>query len=168
MVGQQKADLREQVPFIIGLIVLLVLLVICTYYFIQVLGSSMGGAGAGAPVDIFSEGQSSGNTSTTTVAPRQNTIETCLSDAGINSTVFLYSPTCPHCQRMQPIIDQLIAEGHAITKVSVQDPKKLAAISSCVRIRSVVPQLICNRDGAILEGETTIDTVREFYAKCAP
>lgn len=167
MAEKQQSSLRDRMPFIVGLIVLMILLVVCTYYFIKAVGAGFGVASAGAGNDIFTEGVGDSG-AVAYNASKQSSVLECLLEKGIDRVIFLYSPTCPHCLRMQPVIDQLIAEGYDISKVSVQETGRLSAISSCVKIRPVVPQLICHKSGAVLEGEAAISKVREFYNKCNP
>ncbi len=159
----KKIDIAKNAPLILGIAVVVVLLFAAVLLFMQRVTEAFTSvsnnenvfSGTGAvPLENESAGQGTATQS----------VKDCLLNNGFNTSVYLYSPTCPHCQRMMPIVDALISEGYNITKVAASSG--FAPLASCVNIRPVVPQFICNLNGQVLEGEVSEDKLREFYNNC--
>ncbi len=95
-------------------------------------------------------------------------VEACMSELGHDSLIFLYSPTCPHCHNMQPIVDDLINNGYKIEKLnSYEDNDMISEINTrCVHLQPYVPQFICPTDGKIKVGEMSKEALEQFYNSC--
>ncbi len=97
-------------------------------------------------------------------------LQQCFSDLGYNGLVFVYSPTCPHCHRMQPIVDDLVSKGLNIQKVnSFEQRAVLADINNnCLTLKPYVPQFICPVNGEVKVGEMSEEELQNFYNSCFP
>ena len=95
-------------------------------------------------------------------------VQQCFSDLGYDGLVFVYSPTCPHCHRMQPIVDDLVSKGLNIQKVnSFEQRSVLADINNnCLTLKPYVPQFICPVNGEVKVGEMSEDELQSFYNSC--
>ncbi len=154
---------KNKIPIILGIVVLLVLLLVAIYYFMQVMGQSLSNAQTNIGSGLSN---TSGLGSDNTTLPLNLSVKDCLASKGYTTFLFLHSPYCPHCQNMQPIIDGLTSEGYQITKVDVTNSAQVAAVSECVKLQSYVPQFVCHRTGASDVGEMDREQVIELYNNC--
>lgn len=112
--------------------------------------------------------QMGNETETETTDPLEGTnmtVQDCLNQIGFDGYIFLYSTTCPHCQTMLPIVDELIAEGYNFDKTtdSTDLHKCLSDISG------YVPEFICNtgnKEANHLGGGLTKEDLIELYNNC--
>jgi len=148
---------------IIGIVVLSILLIVVAYYFISALLNSFGraqgqvGENVNTSEENFTDGTQAGNLS----------VKECLALQGYNTFLFLYSPYCPHCERMLPVMDELIANGYKVVKVDVTDSAQVAKITGCAKLQPFVPQYVCPYTGATEVGELPKEQVIELYNQCA-
>jgi thiol-disulfide isomerase/thioredoxin len=94
----------------------------------------------------------------------------CATKNGLDkkSVVFIYSDSCPHCQRMKPIVTELEGAGANFKWASVYDSDMKVALSECYKdvLADGVPQFICARDGQTIVGETSQANLGAFAAAC--
>ncbi|MCF7861427.1 peptidylprolyl isomerase [Candidatus Woesearchaeota archaeon] len=93
-------------------------------------------------------------------------VKSCVADFGLTGEemIFLHSTTCPHCVKMQPIVDTLVGEGRNIKKVeaSSEDAQMVPTCLSTIVTSGAVPQFICLKDGKVLVGERRETELRNF------
>lgn len=93
------------------------------------------------------------------------TVQECLNNEGYEGYIFLYSPSCPHCNNMLPIVDELIAEGYKIDKTMDS-----SGLRKCLSdLSGYVPDFICNtgnKEANHLGGGLTKEDLIELYTLC--
>ncbi|MBD3249545.1 hypothetical protein GF336_05870 [Candidatus Woesearchaeota archaeon] len=94
----------------------------------------------------------------------------CLSQYGVgaDAVVFYHANWCPHCQNMQPIVQQLIDEGYKFVWIETTEGVN-TELSECFEdvIQGAVPQFICAGTKASQLGEMSKENLKEFADKCA-
>ncbi len=112
------------------------------------------------------ENQTETETETTDPLEGTNmTVQDCLDQYGFDGYIFLYSTSCPHCQNMLPIVDELIAEGYNFDKTT--DSTDLRKCLS--DLSGYVPEFICNtgnKEANHLGGGLTKEDLIELYNTC--
>lgn len=85
-----------------------------------------------------------------------------------NSVIFIYSESCPHCQRMKPIVTELETEEYKFKWASVSDSAIKPILSNCYSdvLAGGVPQFICARTGQTIVGEQAKETLKSFAQSC--
>lgn len=154
---------KSKMLIIMGIIVVVILLLATVYYFMQVMSNSLAEARGSAGEEGSATGE---NLSEGMVGGGNISVKECLASKGYSTFLFLHSPSCPHCRNMQPTINGLVADGYNITSVDVTNSSAMAAITSCVRLQSFVPQFLCNKNGQSEIGEMTRESVIELYNSC--
>jgi thiol-disulfide isomerase/thioredoxin len=97
------------------------------------------------------------------------TVQECLDNEGFDGYIFLYSTNCPHCQTMLPIVDELIAEGYNIEKVTSTTPGSENLDNCLSDISGYVPEFICNtgnKEASHLGGGLTKEDIINLYNAC--
>jgi thiol-disulfide isomerase/thioredoxin len=107
-----------------------------------------------------------------TIDPLEGTnmsVQDCLNQIGFDGYIFLYSTSCPHCQTMLPIVDELIAEGYNFEKVTSATPGS-EKLSQCLSdLSGYVPEFICNtgnKEASHLGGGLTKEQLIDMYNSC--
>jgi thiol-disulfide isomerase/thioredoxin len=94
----------------------------------------------------------------------------CATENGLDKkeVIFIYSDSCPHCQKMKPIITDLQGENYKFKWASVSDNEIKTILSKCYADVLVggVPQFICARNGQTIVGQRTKEIMKEFAASC--
>jgi len=85
-----------------------------------------------------------------------------------DTVVFVYSDSCPHCVRMQPIVTDLGLEDYRFKWASVEDDESKALLRECFSdvIAGGVPQFICSKNGQTLVGEKPKEVLKAFAESC--
>ena len=87
-----------------------------------------------------------------------------------NEVYFIYSDWCSHCQKMEPWVEQLIAEGYEFIKVNSQDSTSLNDARTCldgVAQLQYIPEFVCMGNEQDHVGEfASIDDMRAFVLSC--
>ena len=116
--------------------------------------------------------QNNNQTETEPTNPLEGTnmsVQECLNQIGFDGYIFLYSTSCPHCQNMLPIVDELIAEGYNFEKVTSSTPGS-EKLSQCISdLSGYVPEFICNtgnKEASHLGGGLTKEELIEMYNAC--
>jgi thiol-disulfide isomerase/thioredoxin len=94
----------------------------------------------------------------------------CATKNGLDkkTVIFLYSDSCPHCQKMKPIITELQSENYNFKWASVSDNEMRNILSECYSdvLAGGVPQFICAKNGQTIVGEKSKETMAEFAKSC--
>ncbi|MGC8923742.1 MAG: thioredoxin family protein [Candidatus Micrarchaeia archaeon] len=148
-----------------GIIIIIILLLVSIYLFVQSISNSI--SKANEHITEFDEGLDTNATGDGQKAVQS--VEECFKTMGFESVlVYMYLPTCPYCQQMNPIIDNLISRGYPIAKVDASNTKLYVNLAGCTNMRAVVPQYICTLNGKVLEGSVSEDELMKFYNSCQP
>ena len=95
---------------------------------------------------------------------------TCAVENGLtkDTILFVYSDTCPHCQRMKPIVVELEVEEYNFKWISASDNEAKTILRNCFSdvLAGGVPQFICAKNGETIVGETPKEVLREFADNC--
>ena len=95
---------------------------------------------------------------------------TCAVENGLtkDTILFVYSDTCPHCQRMKPIVVELEVEEYNFKWISASDNEAKIILRNCFSdvLAGGVPQFICAKNGQTIVGETPKEILREFADNC--
>ena len=84
-----------------------------------------------------------------------------------DTVIFVYSDSCPHCQNMKPLIEELEGQGYNFYRATGSDAKSQELLSDCFAdiMTGYVPQFICP-DGTEHTGEMPIEDLKDFADKC--
>ena len=79
--------------------------------------------------------------------------------------VYFYSDTCPHCQAMKPLVQELEDSGSKVYKINNAN----AFITECLQssMSGYVPEFVCLNNGKHLLGETSKENLKVFFDECA-
>lgn len=94
----------------------------------------------------------------------------CASDNGLDKSnvIFIYSDSCPHCQRMKPVVTELEKEDYKFKWASVYDSEAKALMTNCYSdvLAGGVPQFICAKNGQTVVGEQSKEALKSFAESC--
>jgi thiol-disulfide isomerase/thioredoxin len=84
------------------------------------------------------------------------------------TVIFVYSNSCPHCLKMQPIVSDLELEDYKFKWASASDNEARALLKKCYSdvLAGGVPQFICAKNGQTIVGERTKTVLQEFAEAC--
>ena len=117
------------------------------------------------------------------ISPKQNVVEesikqvsggavidygNCFSDS-LDTVVFVYSNSCPYCNNMKPLIQELESEGYKFYWAEGSDVEARNVINNCFSdiVGGYVPQFICPATGVEVTGAMSKDALRQFADGCA-
>jgi len=85
-----------------------------------------------------------------------------------DTVVFYHTDTCPHCQRMKPVVNELEAAGVKFHWANAGDGETVKIIEGCYPEQrgKGVPQFICAGTGKVLLGERPKDVLEQFAQEC--
>jgi len=89
-------------------------------------------------------------------------------DKDPSTVVFLYSDSCPYCNKMKPLIEELESEGYNFYWAESSDSEAREIIGNCFSelVGGYVPQFICPATGEEQTGAMSKDNLREFADDC--
>jgi len=97
-------------------------------------------------------------------------VPACLSDYGItgNTIIFIHSNSCPHCQKMMPIVKELEQEGYTFYWAESSNQEASSIVNSCLSdlMTGYVPQFICPSTGQEKTGEMSKSDLKTFADNC--
>lgn len=84
------------------------------------------------------------------------------------TVVFVYSNSCPYCNNMKPIINELENEGYKFYWAESSDSESRAIVSDCFSdlLGGYVPQFICPKMGVEKTGAMSKDELKGFADSC--
>ena len=84
-----------------------------------------------------------------------------------DTVIFVYSDSCPHCQNMKPLIEELEGQGYNFYWATGSDAKSQELLSDCFAdiMTGYIPQFICP-DGVEHTGGMPIEDLKDFADKC--
>ena len=90
-------------------------------------------------------------------------------DKDSSTVVFVHSNSCPHCNSMKPIIEELEEEGYGFYWAESSDSEARNVINSCFGdlLGGYVPQFICPATGKEQTGAMTKGELKKFADDCA-
>jgi thiol-disulfide isomerase/thioredoxin len=93
--------------------------------------------------------------------------ENCFSEDP-STVVFVYSNSCPYCNNMKPIIEELEKEGYKFYWAESSDSEARDIVSSCFNdlLSGYVPQFICPKTGKEQTGAMSKADLKKFADDC--
>jgi len=101
--------------------------------------------------------------------PQTNDIELmnqrndCDKDVKGYEAVFIYSPTCPHCQKMKPLVSNSSLKWYW---VNVYNQTCMSLNLSVFKFEGWVPTFYCLKTGNVHVGEMTQEDFQKWVASC--
>ena len=93
--------------------------------------------------------------------------EECFSEDP-STVVFVYSNSCPYCNNMKPIINELENEGYNFYWAESSDTEAREVVNSCFAelLGGYVPQFICPATGKEQTGAMSKEELKKFADDC--
>jgi len=94
-------------------------------------------------------------------------IEGCFSESP-DTVVFVYSNSCPYCNKMKPFVNELEDEGYKFYWAEGSDSEAREVITNCFSdlLGKYVPQFICPATGKEQTGAMSKDELKKFADDC--
>jgi len=102
----------------------------------------------------------------------------CVEPYGLtaDTVIFLYSNSCPWCQKMKPVVQALDEEGYNVHQAEGSDAESMEVVDSCFSdymTSQGVPQFMCVQTGEIkvgaftdADGNTDEEAVKNWFDNC--
>lgn len=98
-------------------------------------------------------------------------MQACLAENNIslNTTIFFYSDTCPHCEEMYPRVERVEGKGFPFLRVNAAAVKgePAACLTAFLNLAGGTPQFICPADGTSSTGAMGYGSLLGFAEDCA-
>jgi FKBP-type peptidyl-prolyl cis-trans isomerase 2/glutaredoxin len=95
---------------------------------------------------------------------------TCYGKYGISkgTVVFVHSNTCPHCQNVKPIVQELKNQGYSFYLAESQDADAQKVVNECFGdvLSGYIPQFICVNNKKENTGEMSQSELQAFADEC--
>jgi parvulin-like peptidyl-prolyl isomerase len=94
----------------------------------------------------------------------------CAADYDItpDTVIFYHASWCGHCQKMMPIVEELVEEGYNFYYAETSSGEGTEAVTKCYSdvLQGGVPQFICAGTKEYHMGSTTKEKLKEFADNC--
>ena len=114
------------------------------------------------------------NETTVQTVPENETTADCLEryNTSENTVMFYHTTSCPHCQNMMPLVEELQGQGYKFLWINANDAENRKVADECLsgvlKLGGGVPQFACPATGALQLGEfPSIDAMKEFATNCS-
>jgi hypothetical protein len=86
----------------------------------------------------------------------------------LNTVIFVYSNSCPYCNKMKPLIEELEGEGYKFYWAESSDSEAKEIVSGCFSdlLGGYVPQFICPATGTEKTGAMSKNDLKKFADNC--